>query len=299
MQNIKALAYQFLAETQIKELNIPVSSLKKELKKQSIFLLKYSEFETVKDTIPKEALPSVKRAMSKNEAISLLSDSITFILYSDDLPYGRKLQRIYHEIGHIKADHKRSGVYTFEPNEEQEREADVFSLYVTAPPCIMKEIGASSADDVSCLTGLDSAHTKSALSLIRRDKGNSALNIEKSLLHQFEHFIKANKSRKKPIKKSVAIGIVMLSICLLLLAPAYNHLNNTKPASSDETTPTETSATEDAEQTDSTVWKAKTGEIYHTNPDCYHIPRSAYTMELDDAIEAGYRECKDCQKTKD
>ncbi len=292
MQNIKTLAYQFLTETQIKELNISVSFLKKELKRQGIFLLKYSEFETIKDGIPKEAHDSINVAMSKNEAISILSDSVTFVLYSDDLAYGRKLQRIYHEIGHIKAEHKRSGLYTFEPNEEQEREADVFSLYVMAPPCIMKEIGTLSTDDISCLTGLDSAYSKSALSLIRRDKGNSALNIEKSLLHQFEHFITANKLSKKSIKKFIAVGIVALSICLLLLAPAYNHFSNTKTTSSNDTTPTETFT----EQTDSTVWKAKTGLIYHTDPDCYHIPRSAYTMELDDAIEAGYRECKDCKK---
>ena len=32
MQNIKALAYRFLAETQIKELNISIGALKKELK---------------------------------------------------------------------------------------------------------------------------------------------------------------------------------------------------------------------------------------------------------------------------
>ena len=292
MQNIKTLAYQFLTETQIKELNVPLSYLKKELKKQGILLLKYSEFETINKTVPEEARPSVKTAMSKNEAISLLTDSITLVLYSDDLTYGRKLQRIYHEIGHIKAEHKRSGMYTFEPNEEQEREADIFSLYVMAPPCIVKEIGVSSTDDISCLTGLDSANAKSALSLIRKDKGNNALNIEKSLLHQFEHFITANKLSKNPIKKSVVIGIVILSICLLLLAPVYNHYSNTKTTSSNDTTPTETFT----EQTDSTVWKAKTGLIYHTDPDCYHIPRSAYTMELDDAIEAGYRECKDCKK---
>lgn len=294
MQNIKALAYQFLSDVQIKELNVPLSYLKKELKKQGILLLKYSEFETIKKTIPEEVHSSVKTSMSENEAISLLTDSITLVLYSDDLTYGRKLQRIYHEIGHIKAEHKRSGLYTFEPNKEQEREADVFSLYVMAPPCIMKEIGALSTDDVSCLTGLDSANARSALSLIRRDKGNNALNIEKSLLHQFEHFIKANKLSKKPVKKFVAVGIVALSICLLLFAPVYNHYSNTKATSSDDTVQTETSA-----EADSTVWKAKTGEIYHTDPDCYHIPRSAYTMELDDAIDAGYRECKDCQKTKD
>ena len=291
MQNIKTLAYQFLTETQIKELNISVSFLKKELKRQGIFLLKYSEFETIKDSIPKEAHDSINVAMSKNEAISILSDSVTFVLYSDDLAYGRKLQRIYHEIGHIKAEHKRSGLYTFEPNKEQEREADVFSLYVMAPPCIMKEIGALSTDDVSCLTGLDSANAKSALSLIRKDKGNNALNIEKSLLHQFERFINANKLEKRPVKKSVTVGIIILSICLLLLAPVYNHYSNTKAASSDDTAQTSNSA-----EADSTVWKAKTGEIYHTDPNCYHIPRSAYTMELEDAIEAGYRECKDCKK---
>ena len=308
MQNIKTLAYRFLLETQINELNISVNTLRSILKKQNIFLLKYSEAKTIKKSVPEETYAAVQIAMSKNDAISLQADNLTVVLYSDDLPYGKKLQRIYHEVGHIKAEHRRTEAFMFEPNEEQEREADAFSFYVMAPPCIMKQIGVSgvsSEQNIASLTGLHPEHIKKALFYIHRDKGSKFLAIEKNLIHQFEQFINANKSNKLNIKKFLTAGSIILAVCSssFYFYNAFSHtLATATPTFVPVVTTPQATPTPEEEQNvtneikSKTVWKSKTGDIYHTDPDCYHIPRTAFAMDLEDAISVGYQKCKDCKK---
>ncbi len=296
MQNIKNLAYRFLTEAQFKELSISISSLKEALRKQNIYLFKYSELDAIKDFVPAAAYKATLQAMEENEAIALSTDKISIIMYSDDLPHGKKIQKIYHELGHIKAEHKRSKQFMFTPNEEQEREADAFSLYVMAPPCVMKAIKISSADELSCLTGLNIDYARKALSLVKRDKSKNTLEIEKNLLRIFEPFINANTSSKIHIKKYIAAGVIVLGICLSSIGiySFYNHTSAVPIA----TIPAELPVPDEVAFS-SKVWKAKTGDIYHTDPDCYHIPKSAYTMNIKEAIKAGFCECKDCQKNND
>lgn len=294
MQNIKNLAYRFLTEAQFKELSVSISSLKEALRKQNIYLFKYSELDAIKDFVPATAYNATLQAMEENEAIALSTDKISIIMYSDDLPHGKKMQKIYHELGHIKAEHKRSKQFMFTPNEEQEHEADAFSLYVMAPPCIMKTIKMSSADELSCLTGLNIDYARKALSLVKRDKSKNTLEIEKNLLRIFEPFINANTSSKIHIKKYIAAGVIVLGICLASIG-LYNSYNNTSAAPAVTATPTELPIPDEV-PVSSKVWKAKTGEIYHTDPDCYHIPKTASTIDIQDAISSGYRKCKDCKK---
>lgn len=308
MQNIKTLAYRFLLETQINELNISITTLRNVLKKQNIFLLKYSEVTTIKGSIPEETYGAVQIAMQKNDAVSLQADNLTVVLYSDDLPYGKKLQRICHEIGHIKAEHRRTETFMFEPNEEQEREADAFSFYVMAPPCIIKQLCISSEQDVSSIAGLHRDDVKRALFYIRKDRGSKSFSIEKNLIHQFEQFINANRSNKRNIKKIVVAAAVILGICGLsfYLHNAYNGTTAEKnqmsmpavitPQALPTPTPTIETSVSSENNSETTVWKAKTGYIYHTDPDCYHIPKTARTMDLEEAISNGYRKCKDCKK---
>lgn len=309
MQNIKTLAYRFLLETQINELNISISQLRSILKKQNIYLLKYSGATTIQKSIPEEIYHAVEIAMRKNDAISLQADDLTVVLYSDDLPYGKNLQRIYHEIGHIKAEHRRTEKFLFEPNEEQEREADVFSFYVMAPPCIIKQLCISSEQDVSSIAGLRRDDVKRALFYIRKDRGSKSFSIEKNLIHQFEQFINANRSNKRNIKKIAVSTAIIFGICVLsfYLHNTYSGTATEKPQTvtpaviTSQASPTPTPKIVEApvsseNNSETTVWKANTGYIYHTDPDCYHIPKTARTMDLEEAISNGYRKCKDCKK---
>ena len=298
MQNIKNLAYRFLTEAQIKELSISVSSLKEILRKQNIYLFKYSELDVIKDFVPGTAYNATLQAMEENEAIALSTDKISIIMYSDDLPHGKKMQKIYHELGHIKAEHKRSKQFMFTPNEEQEREADAFSLYVMAPPCVMKAINISSADECSYLTGLNIDYARKALILMKKEKSKNTLETEKNLLRIFEPFINANKQAKVHIKKIITASVIILGICLSSFG-LYNSYSDT--SANPPITPVSTYMPEESHAPDETVstskvWKAKTGNIYHTDSDCYHIPKTARTMDLEDAINSGYRKCKDCKK---
>lgn len=264
MQNIKTLAYRFLLEAQINELNISISDLRSILKKQNVYLLKYSEAKSIKESIPEETYDAVQVAMRKNDATSLQADNLTVVLYSDDLPYGKKLQRIYHEIGHIKAEHRRSETFMFEPNEEQEREADAFSFYVMAPPCIIKQLCISSEQDVSSITGLHQEDTKRALHYIRKDRGSKNFAMEKNLMHQFEQFINANKSHKLNVTKFVVAGAVILAV-LCASFYLYSNQNNTMPNVSETstyvpaiTTPQATMTPDKEMESNTTVWKART-----------------------------------------
>ena len=144
MENIKMLSYRFLLEAQFKELNIPIEQLEAVLEKQDIILVAYSAAESIQGAMPADVWPEVLEGMRQNDGISVVCDDFTAILYSDDLCYGKKLHTIYHELGHIKAKHKRSGKVRFAENEEQEREAEAFAYYTVAPPCILHEIGGMS-----------------------------------------------------------------------------------------------------------------------------------------------------------
>ena len=45
-----------------------------------------------------------------------------------------------------------------------------------------------------------------------------------------------------------------------------------------------------------TVYYTKSGTRYHLNPECGEITRNLVTMTLEEAKNAGYTECRDCEK---
>ena len=169
MENIKMLSYRFLLEAQFKELNIPIEQLEAVLEKQDVILVAYSMAESIQGAMPTDVWPEVLEGMRQNDGISVVCNDFTAILYSDDLSYGKKLHTIYHELGHIKAKHKRSGKVRFAENEEQEREAEAFAYYTVAPPCILHEIGGMSDCVLARLTGLDSKSAAEAYRLLEED----------------------------------------------------------------------------------------------------------------------------------
>ncbi len=310
MENIKMMAYRFLLEAQIKELNTPLFDLKEILKRRGIALLAYSEAETIRNIIPEDVWPLIEKAMEQNDGLSILCANLTFILYSDELSSSRKIHTIYHELGHIIAGHKRNGIYNFEENKEHECEAERFACYVAAPPCVLNEIGKISSCTVAKLTGLDADLINEALRLVKKEKNDILVADEKELLHQFEAYIYANKiqtnSSKDLQKRIIGICVVILSVftalSFILLTINTNSMqalaNSTaalEPAATQTSPPTVDAETEPVHNNNATVWKAKTGDVYHTDPNCYHIPNTAYTMNLSDAITVGYRKCKDCR----
>ena len=305
MQNIKMLAYNFLLEAQFKELNVSLGELKRALKTKKIYLLSYFEAKSAGQIFPDNVWKSIVKEMEYNNGISVICNQITYIIYSDKLCYGKKIHTIYHELGHIKAEHKRSGDYGFEENEEQEREAEAFAYYVTAPPCILHEIGGISDYVLARLTGLDINSAKVAYQLLDNDRQDRLVAIEKRLILQYDGYIKANKDSEfventelnKVTKKRknlifVAFAAALVVICVIFGLSIHNS-NKQLPNSSDiAANPTPISAP----VTNQIVWKSKTGDVYHTDPNCYHITKTAYTMDVNDAIAAGFRKCKDCKE---
>ena len=305
MENIKMLSYRFLLEAQFKELNIPIEQLEAVLEKQDIILAAYSAAESIQGAMPADVWPEVLEGMRQNDGISVVCDDFTAILYSDDLCYGKKLHTIYHELGHIKAKHKRSGKVRFAENEEQEREAEAFAYYTVAPPCILHEIGGISDCVLARLTGLDVTSARKAYRLLEEDRQDRLLAVEKQLILQYDGYIKSNQAGEIKIPMlTLMFGLtaVIVTICILFGLYLHYHLSNIPDII---TIPiTEVTGVEpiiepgpEAAETANTVivWKAETGDVYHTDPNCYHIPKTAVTMSLHDAVAAGYRKCKDCK----
>ena len=316
MQNIKMLAYKFLLEAQFKELNVPIEQLETALEKQDIVLAAYSAIGNFRGSIPDDVLPEILESMRQNNGISVVCDDFTVILYSDDLSYSKKIHTIYHELGHIKAGHKRLGAYRFEENEEQEREAEAFAYYVTAPPCILHEIGGISDGILARLTGLDGISARVAYRLLEEDRQDRLVAIEKRLILQYDGYIKANKesesvenaklniANKK--RRNLIFGASAAAFVIICVIFGLCIHNSKKQVDTLDITPTPMTAVttpksempqseNNTEKTGQVVWKARTGDVYHTDPNCYHIPKTAITMDLSDAIAAGYRKCKDCK----
>ena len=301
MENIKMLSYRFLLEAQFKELNIPIEQLETVLEKQDIILVAYSAAESIQGAIPADVWPEVLEGMRQNDGISVVCDDFTAILYSDDLSYGKKLHTIYHELGHIKAKHKRSGKVRFAENEEQEREAEAFAYYTVAPPCILHEIGGMSDCVLARLTGLDSKSAAEAYRLLEEDRQGRLLAIEKQLILQYSGYIKSNQAEERRIPQLISMfGLTaIVVVCTLFVF----YLNSKSDVPDIITIPiTEVTEAEPVvspkvtvKELEQIVWKAESGDVYHTDPNCYHIPKTAVTMYLDEAIAAGYRKCKDCE----
>lgn len=301
MENIKMLSYRFLLEAQFKELNIPIEQLEAVLEKQDIILVAYSAAESIQGATPADVWPEVLEGMSRNDGISVVCDDFTAILYSDDLCYGKKLHTIYHELGHIKAKHKRSGKVRFAENEEQEREAEAFAYYTVAPPCILHEIGGMSDCVLARLTGLDSKSAAEAYRLLEEDRQDRLLATEKQLILQYSGYIKSNQAGERQIPQLISMfGLTaIVVVCTLFVF----YLNSKSDVPDIITIPiTEVTEAEPVvspkvtvKELEQIVWKAETGDVYHTDPNCYHIPKTAVTMYLDEAIAAGYHKCKDCK----
>lgn len=301
MENIKMLSYRFLLEAQFKELNIPIEQLEAVLEKQDIILVAYSAAESIQGATPADVWPEVLEGMRQNDGISVVCDDFTAILYSDDLSYGKKLHTIYHELGHIKAKHKRSGKVRFAENEEQEREAEAFAYYTMAPPCILHEIGGMSDCVLARLTGLDSKSAAEAYRLLEEDRQDRLLATEKQLILQYSGYIKSNQAGERQIPQLISMfGLTaIVVVCTLFVF----YLNSKSDVPDIITIPiTEVTEAEPVvspkvtvKELEQIVWKAETGDVYHTDPNCYHIPKTAVTMYLDEAIAAGYHKCKDCE----
>ena len=302
MENIKMLSYRFLLEAQFKELNIPIEQLEAVLEKQDIILVAYSAAESIQGATPADVWPEVLEGMRQNDGISVVCDDFTAILYSDDLCYGKKLHTIYHELGHIKAKHKRSGKVRFAENEEQEREAEAFAYYTVAPPCILHEIGGMSDCVLARLTGLDSKSAAEAYRLLEEDRQDRLLATEKQLILQYSGYIKSNQAGERQIPQLISMfGLTaIVVVCTLFVF----YLNSKSDVPDIITIPiTEVTEAEPVvspkvtvKELEQIVWKAETGDVYHTDPNCYHITKTAYTMDVNDAIAAGFRKCKDCKE---
>lgn len=218
--------------------------------------------------------------------------SCAFILYANNLSLSKTIYTIFHEIGHIKAQHKRANYYNFEINEEQEREADAFAQYAIAPPCVINEIGGTPEN----LIPIISAIKENTIQNILHKSKNSLTAVEKELIQLYQPYIIANKI-KNPIEKQIKVIIASLIIVTWILL-LFLGIKNIPDQQQSVIVPTQTQEKTNtrAVSENEVVWKSKTGDIYHTDSKCYHITKTAYKLNLDDAISAGFRKCKDCKK---
>ena len=304
MQNIKMLAYGFLLTTQIDALPVTLEKLESELVDSNFVILPYSKAEQISQMLPDSVKQDVTLGMETNKGITIALGELTIILFSDDLSYGERLLVVAHEIGHKHLKHRRSGAYLYGSgkNDKHEEEAQAFAYYLLAPPCILREIGSMSIDRIALLTGLDRGSAAVVFDMLQRESVNNPIAQEKELLLQFDSFVRVNKSidttpnaLHKRITAALSVtAIVVVCMCLILLSSRQNKATPATPVT--QVTPvTAATATPTTGTDDVIVWKSKTGTVYHTDPNCYHINKTAFKMTLTDAINAGYTQCKNCK----
>lgn len=222
--------------------------------------------------------------ISSKRGIAIKTNGGITILYEDDLSENERRFVIAHELGHIYSEHFSKGAIIEGQNAEQEEEADLFALYLLAPPCVLRRLGKISPSEIATLTGLTADRSRYISHLIIDEiaAGRELEPLERQVAAQF----------LKPVCRRKFYWLVVLSV-LMLTASLSAAVIIGQPDRSVGAVSQSISACESSSMT--AVYVTLHGEKYH-KADCVYI-KDKYTVEFNSAEEAedeGYKPCKVC-----
>lgn len=187
--NITSLAYLTLLEQDIREFPIPV----KKIKCKGVKICSYQKYAEITGA----TLEQITLRHELDDAFLLrgLRPGITLILYNKGKYPPRMKHTLWHEIGHIKCEHKKH-------SEKEEIEAHFFAAQITAPNVLIKALykrgySISTQFLMECF-GISKEAAEKKMEYLRKYTFNHSNEYDDSLLEQFSQYL----SKKYPPKNS-------------------------------------------------------------------------------------------------
>lgn len=229
------------------------------------------------------------------KGFSYFLNDVKIVFVHKKLSEREKTTVLAHELGHIHLQHFSTGGIlghhdNSELNNSQENEAVDFSRFFLAPICILKKLRIKSVEEVRSITLVDAQTAKIVfaeyINANRRFSGE-----EKLIIGNFKNYIDAHRS----IKHQTMVWIIGLFLIVGVVGYGVNRLNT-----ADSPIFVAPSAIAKPIPDSSAVWITKTGAVYHTDPDCYHIKGKDSLIEItvEEAKTHELEQCKDCEKQR-
>lgn len=180
-KNVRNSAWQALLDFNVTKLPVSVNSIAKQL---GIKVIKNSD---------------IHELQNGERGVTLFKDEHWYIVFDDTESVPVCRFTVAHELGHILLGHilvTGTKYRTFAKRDEEEQAADMFAARLLAPACVLHEIGALTAEQISkvCNISITSASYRAERIEILEARNKYYLHpLERRVREQFEDFIKENK----------------------------------------------------------------------------------------------------------
>lgn len=240
-----------------------------------------------------------------HNGLSLKREDLQCVFVNNNLSTEDKTFVLAHELGHITMAHfSDTGILGKHKNsmydDQQEIEANEFARHLLAPECILKSVKLKSLEDIEKATLLKNDTSKIHYADFCRYKSKLTTD-ERQLIGNFKNYIDKNKkkSNKKTVIEAVASAVL---VGTLLLSGRLFAANPNQPLHSisnvSEANKPINSQIIDVEDKSLTVYKAKTGKVYHKTENCSYIKGhdGILSLPIGKAQEIGLKPCSRCFK---
>ncbi len=225
MNNIKMKAWQFLIDSGVGELPINVFNLSTiDLK---IKILSYSEGYSYIEFM------SLVEYAKEHKGFSLYDKDTFCIFYDDNLSFIERNFVISHEIGHIVLGHIPSKIivgkdFNDEVENEQEKEADIFSYALLAPSPVLAKMEVFSAKEISEITNLSIERAKYVVKDVVDEENGKGNKIKVSLLKLFSKYINSYKKlhKKNFLKPKICMKFLFIIVALTFFSLIVDRQDN-------------------------------------------------------------------------
>ena len=160
---IKKIAYNFILENRITDLNFNLELLLEIAKINDWSLCNYSDNKNLISCL------SLERNLNL-DAFTFNEENETLIFYNDKLEHNEIIFVILHEFGHLLLKHTpHNEVTDTKLLIRQENEANLFACEVLAPSCILKKLSICNLEDLRAISNLPVNQAVDYLPLIKKD----------------------------------------------------------------------------------------------------------------------------------
>lgn len=238
---------------------------------------------------------SIQAEQKKGSTVCI--DNVFHIFVNGDLSEKLRRQIAAHELGHILLHlDKKSPYFSWTPSDQQEEEADQFTQYLLAPPCLLDKMGVKNINDVVNLADVDYPTAKGAY--IAMSNYRWEILCHKSQKDLTERFLPFYKKRIfKIVVLTFAVSAFMAAItCTMGRNETTAPLPEPSYVLSQAEAPFGIEQSSDI-QTGEAIYITRTGEKYHRTG-CQHIKGKddLRKMTKSEAEALGYTPCKVCCK---
>lgn len=224
------------------------------------------------------------------------------VFYSKSVTMQMQTEVMAHELGHIVLQHvSENGVVGYSTKagiyDEQEKEANNFMRELLAPACILKQKHYT-LNDIKNNTLISDENAQKQFSQANNQTKHTS--IENQLKKQFDE----EPQHYRKMLSVIAAVIIIVSIFGTYQYAKYkeDYIAPTVQPSEQATAPINTQAAtpEQTQNQSITVYKAATGQVYHSSPDCRYIRGKDNVLEItiEEAEKTGLRPCSNCYKKK-